>query len=183
MALKPTIYKLKIALADLNKDYYNTLNLTVAQHPSETQERMLARIMAYCLHASNDPSQLLSFTKGLSSVDEPDIWLKGLDDQLHLWIDVGEPNFDRIKKACRLAKATYVYSFNSKSQVWWKQSEAQFSGLPVQVFQFKWDEIQVFAQHITRTMDISISLSGETAYVALPNNQLELTWTQLQGES
>lgn len=180
MALKPTIYKFKIDLADQNNDYYGSLNLTVAQHPSETQERMLARVIAFCLHAHNDPEQLLSFTKGLSSVDEPDIWLKSLDDQLHLWIDVGEPNFDRMKKACRLAKQTVVYSFNSKSDVWWNQSKAQFSALPIQVHQFKWHEIQALARCISRTMDMSISISDESVFVALAQDQFEINWSCLQ---
>ena len=80
MALKPTIYKFKIALADLNHDHFDNLNLTLAQHPSETMERMIVRLLAFCLHAHDDHEQLMAFTKGLSAADEPDIWLKGLED-------------------------------------------------------------------------------------------------------
>jgi len=94
MALKPTIYKLKITLADTDRDYYDTLTLTVAQHPSETLERMMARVLAFCLNAQ----EYLVFTKGLCAVEEPDIWARTLDDRLSLWIDVGEPTVDRIKK-------------------------------------------------------------------------------------
>jgi len=180
MALKPTIYKFKIALSDLNNDYYDGLQLTVAQHPSETPQRMLARVLAFCLHKSQDSENLLSFTKGLSSVDEPDIWLRGLDDQLHMWIDVGEPSFERIKKSCRLSKQTFIYCFNSKSDVWWRQSQEQFSTLPVQVLQFEWEAIQAFSKHLSRTMDVSITLTGETAYVALQDDQHEINWRGLQ---
>ena len=70
MALKPTIYKSRIALSDVNRNYYDTLNLTIAQHPSETLERMMVRIMAYCINAQEN----LIFTKGISSPEEPDIW-------------------------------------------------------------------------------------------------------------
>jgi uncharacterized protein YaeQ len=183
MALKPTIYKFKIALTDLNNDYYDTLNLTVAQHPSETSQRMMARVMAFCLHAYQDPEKLMSFTKGLSSVDEPDIWLRGLDDQLHLWLDVGEPSFERIKKSCRLAKRTIIYTFNSKSDVWWKQSQAQFATLPVELYQFEWDEVNTLSDALFRTMDFSITLTGQTAYIAFKDSQAELNWRVLQSVS
>ncbi len=101
MALKPTIYKFNISLSDINRNYYDTLNLTVAQHPSENPERMMARVLAFCLNAQ----ELLVFTKGLSEPDVPDIWVRTLDDQVALWIDVGEPAVERIKKATRLAKS------------------------------------------------------------------------------
>jgi len=183
MALKPTIYKFKIALSDLNHDHYTSLNLTVALHPSETLERMMARVLAFCLHAYNDTEQLMSFTKGLSSVDEPDIWLRSLDDQLQLWIDVGEPAFERMKKACRQSKHTFVYSFNAKSDVWWKQGMSQLQTLPIDIMQFKYAEIQGLAALVERTMDWSLTLSGESAFVATAKTQVELSWQTLYSAS
>lgn len=180
MALKPTIYKFKIALADLNHDHYGNLNLTVAQHPSETLERMVSRVLAFCLHAHDDPEELMVFTKGLSAIDEPDIWLKGLDDQIHCWIDVGEPAFERMKKASRLAKRTLVYSFNTKSDVWWKQSQLQLQSLKLEVRRFYWMEIQQLTTAITRTNEWAITLSGESIYVATNNQQFEVNWQILQ---
>ena len=180
MAIKPTIYKVKIALSDLNNDHYDSYQLTLAQHPSETVERMVARLFAFCIQSEKDKDKLMTFTKGLSSVDEPDVWLKGLDDQLHLWLDVGEPSFDRMKKASRLAKQTVVYTFNSKSDVWWSQSEKQLSTLPIAVYQFDWNEITALAAHVNRTMDISLTITGQTVYVAIGDAQLELNWVQLQ---
>ena len=88
MAIKPTIYKLKIALSDLERNHYDTLNLTLALHPSETLERMMVRVLAYCINAQAH----LSFTRGLSAIEEPDIWARTLDDQISLWIDLGEPS-------------------------------------------------------------------------------------------
>lgn len=180
MALKPTIYKFKIALSDFNNDYYDNLNLTVAQHPSETTQRMLARMLAFCLHKHEDHSDLLAFTKGLSSVDEPDIWMRELDDQISLWIDLGEPIFDRVKKSCRLSKHSIVYSFNSKSDVWWKQSEEQFKTLPLRVIQFQWNDIQKLSEQLIRTMNFSVSITGNTAYIALSDTQVEVSWRVLQ---
>jgi len=115
VALKPTIYKIKISLSDIDENHYDNLNLTIAQHPSESLERMMARVLAFCMNAREN----VSFTKGLSAVEEPDIWTRTLDDRLSLWIDIGEPAFDRIKKATRLSPGVKVYSFNLKSNSWW----------------------------------------------------------------
>ncbi len=82
MALKPVIYKLNLNLSDLNRQIYQDYQLTIALHPSETIERMVARILAFALNANED----LSFTKGLSSTDEPDLWQHSLDGQTLLWI-------------------------------------------------------------------------------------------------
>ena len=180
MALKPTIYKFKLSVSDLNHDYFDTLNLTVALHPSETKERMMVRVLVFCLHAYQDDQKLMSFTKGLSAIEEPDIWLRGLDDQIHLWIDVGEPSFERLKKSCRLAQQTYVYSFNSKSKAWWKQAQVQFDALPVNVVSFDWQEVQVLSGLLARTMDLSVTLSGDSAFVAADQKQAEVNWQVLQ---
>ncbi len=176
MALKPTIYKLKITLADTDRDYYDTLNLTVAQHPSETLERMMARVLAFCLNAQ----EYLVFTKGLCAVEEPDIWARTLDDRLSLWVDVGEPTVERIKKATRLSPAVKVYSFNSKSDTWWAQGRAKFSELPASVVQFPWASIQALAALVKRTMNLAVTITGDTAYVASEDAECEVSWVSLQ---
>lgn len=176
MALKPTIYKFKIALTDLNRDYYDTLNLTIAQHPSETLERMMIRMLVFCINAQEN----LSFTKGLSTAEEPDIWAHTLDNQLALWIDVGEPAVDRIKKASRIASAVKVYSFNSKSDVWWKQEHEKFNELKASVFQFQWKNVQSFAMLVQRTMDLSVTITEDSAYIAAELGECEVAWVPLQ---
>lgn len=177
MALKPTIYKLKINLSDIDRNHYDTLSLTVAQHPSETLERMMARVLAYCINAQEN----LSFTKGLSEPDEPDLWVHTLDNQMKLWIDVGEPAADRIKKATRLATSVKVYSFNSKSDAWWAQESKNFSGLPASVFQFTWGDMQALAALVHRTMELSVTISGDSAYFATESTECEVHWNTLQG--
>lgn len=179
MALKPTIYKFTITLADLNNQHYPNLNLTVAQHPSETLERMMVRVLVFCLHSHDDSEKLLAFTKGLSSVEEPDIWQKTLDDQLLTWIDVGEPSFERMKKACRLSKNTFVYSFNTKSDVWWKQNKQQFEALPIQFFAFEWEQIKALAKQVERTTNWSITISDDSVFVSTKTDQLEAQWRVL----
>ena len=176
MAIKPTIYKQRISLSDINRDYYDTLNLTLAQHPSETIERMMVRVLAYCINAQEG----LVFTKGLSEIDEPDIWVRTLDEQTALWIEVGEPTVDRIKKSTRLAQSVKIYSFNSKSDVWWEQSKAKVNQLKASVYQFEWENIQALAALVQRTMDVSISITGDSAYVATESGECEVAWIVLQ---
>ena len=179
MALKPTIYKLKIALSDLNRDYYDALNLTVAQHPSENLERMMTRVLAFCINAQEH----LSFTAGLSTIEDPDIWAKSLDDQLLLWIDIGEPALDRVKKSTRQAQQTKVYTFNSKSDVWWQQNSTKLSKLKVDIYQFQWPDIQALAKLVERTMDMSVTITGDSAYFATAQGECEVPWTVLQTSS
>lgn len=176
MALKPTIYKFRIHLSDLDRNYYDTLNLTLAKHPSETLERMMARMLAFCINAQEH----LAFTKGISVVEEPDIWARTLDDKIALWIDIGEPAVDRIKKATRIASAVKVYSFNSKADVWWEKGRQNFNELKVSIFQFQWGSIQALAKLVQRTMDISVTITGDSAYVAAGAGECEVAWSLLQ---
>lgn len=176
MATKPTIYKLNIAISDFNRNYYDSIQLTVALHPSETVERMMARIIAYCLNSQEN----MAFSKGLAAVEEPDIWVKSLDDQIKLWIDMGEPIPDRVKKSSRLAPAVKVYSFNSKSNTWWEQNKSKMQPFNnVQFYQFDWSQMQVLASFVERTMDWSISISGDSAYIAAEGKECELTVREL----
>jgi len=162
----------------MNQDYYDTFDLTLAQHPSETLERMMARVMAYCLNAQEH----LSFTKGLSDVEEPDLWVRTLDDQIALWIDIGEPDVERVKKSTRKANLVKVYSFNSKSDVWWEQSKAKFEQLSAIIYRFNWSEIKIFAAMTQRTMALSFMITGNSAYITLGDQQCEVTWEQLSKE-
>ena len=175
VAIKPTIYKQRISLSDLERNYYDSLNLTIALHPSETIERMVARVLAFCLNADQSPS----FTKGLSAIDEPDIWLKTLDDNVDLWIDVGEPVTDRIKKASRQSKKVIIYSFNSKSNVWWEQSKSKLNFDNVEVVRFNTDSIIELSTFVERTSEWSITITGQTAFVATEKGEVEVAWEVL----
>ncbi|TEW47870.1 YaeQ family protein [Psychromonas algicola] len=176
MALKPTIFKMNINVSDLDNDVYETIVLTVAQHPSETTERMVTRILAYVLNNQ----EFLSFTTGLSEADDPDIWAKNYSDEFLLWVDVGEPAFDRIKKAARQAKVAKVYTFNTKSGVWWKQSQKDFATIKAEVYQFEFEQIQQFAALVERTMDFSITITDGVFYIAANKGSCEVNLTTLQ---
>jgi len=175
MASNSKICKLTISLSDIDRSHYDTLNLTVAQHPSETTERMMVRILVFCINAQEG----LEFTKGLSAVDEPDIWARSLDDQLMLWIDVGEPSLDRIKKASRIAKEVKVYSFNRKSKPWWDAGREKFAQLNASFYRFEWGSIQSLAKLQQRTMQLSVTISGDSAFVATELGECEVAWVRL----
>ena len=117
MAIKATIFKAELQIADMDRHYYQDHALTIARHPSETDERMMVRLLAFVRHA--DPA--LNFGKGLSDVDEPDLWKKDLTGAIDLWIEVGQPDEKRILKACGRAAQVIVYSYSSNSSIWWSQ--------------------------------------------------------------
>jgi uncharacterized protein YaeQ len=117
MALKATIFKADLQIADMDRHYYGNHALTIARHPSETDERMMVRLLAFALHAHEG----LAFGKGLSTDDEPDLWQKDLTGAIDLWIEVGQPDEKRILKACGRAAQVVVYSYSSSSAVWWNQ--------------------------------------------------------------
>lgn len=117
MALKATIYKADLQLADMDRHVYGDHALTLALHPSETVERMMVRVLAYALHAQDG----IAFTRGLSEVDEPDIWVKNLAGETTLWIDLGQPDEARIRRACSRSEQVVVLCYATSCDVWWKQ--------------------------------------------------------------
>jgi uncharacterized protein YaeQ len=119
MALKSTVFKANLQLSDIDHNHYQDYPITLARHPSETDERMMVRLLAFALHAD----ERLTFSKGLSSEDEPALWQKSYSDEIELWIEVGQPSEDRIRKACSRADkvVVYVYGAERNVQVWWKK--------------------------------------------------------------
>src|SRR3990167_3534925 len=119
MCLKSTIFKAKVQVADMDRHYYNEHSLIIARHPSETDERMMVRLLAFALHANDT----LSFANGLSEPDEADLWQKDFTGDIELWIDVGQPNEKLIRKACGRSKQVVIYSYGGQvADSWWSQS-------------------------------------------------------------
>jgi len=155
MAIKSTVFKADLQIADMDRNYYQPHLLTLARHPSETDERMMVRLLAFALHAD----EMLSFTKGLSTDDEPDLWLKSLSDEIELWIDVGQPDEKRIRKACGRAKQAVIYCYSSRSAaVWWEQNSCKLQ---------RFDNLKV--------VHIPNDVSKQLAHLAQRNMQLQCT--------
>ena len=116
MALKATICKARLEIADMDRNYYAGHALTVARHPSETDERMMARLLAFALNAD----ERLEFGAGLSDTDEPGLWQKDLTGAIVHWIDVGLPDDKRVLRACGRASQVTVYAYGERAEQWWK---------------------------------------------------------------
>lgn len=115
MALKATIYKVELNITDMDRPHYGLYSLTLARHPSETDERMMVRLLAFALFADES----LSFARGLSVDDEPDLWQRDLTGDIKRWIDVGQPDEKWIRKACGRADEVVVVSFGRAADIWW----------------------------------------------------------------
>jgi uncharacterized protein YaeQ len=155
MALKATIFKADIQVADMDRHYYGTHLLTIARHPSETDERMMVRVLAFALHAH----EALTFGKGLSADDEPDLWQKDLTGAIDLWIDVGQPEERRILKACGRAERVVVYSYSSNSAIWWDQMGSRLERAKnLMVMNLPSATGQALAQLAQRTMQLQCTI-------------------------
>ena len=120
MALKATIFKADISITDMDRNYYNEHNLTIARHPSENDARMMLRIVAFIVNAHEQ----LQFTKGLSDDEVPDIWQKDFSDVIELWIELGQPSEQRIKKGCNQSQQMMIYAYADNSfDAWWKKEQ------------------------------------------------------------
>lgn len=121
MALKSTIFKAELAVADIDRSYYADHALTLARHPSETDERLMVRVLAFALNA--DPQ--LAFGRGLSADDEPDLWRRDLTGAIEQWIDVGLPDERSLRKACGRAPSVVVYTYGGRAvTLWWERVRA-----------------------------------------------------------
>jgi uncharacterized protein YaeQ len=125
MALKATIYKAEIIISDMDRGYYHTHSLTLAQHPSETPERLMLRLVVFALHANEQ----LCFTRGLSAVDEPELWQKSPTGEIELWIDLGEPEERRLRQACGRSRQVMLYTYGRGSVVWWQSMQTKLTRL------------------------------------------------------
>ncbi len=118
MALKSTIFKIELQIADMDRGYYADHALTIARHPSENDERMMARVLAFALHAH----EALAFGRGLSADDEPDLWRRDLTGAIEQWIDVGQPDERLLRKACNRSQEVVLLTYGRTAEVWWAQN-------------------------------------------------------------
>lgn len=184
MALKASIFKAAVNIADLNRDHYGDINLTVARHPSETDERMMMRLLAFALNHE----ERLAFGRGLSTDDEPDIWLKSLTDDIELWLDVGLPSFERCKKASSRSMAVklYVYGQDKNVAPWWKKIAGDMLGLSkLQILRIAGDDSQALAALVKPNMQLQFTFDGNDIYISEGEESLHmqistLTSTELE---
>ncbi|HSW19835.1 MAG TPA: YaeQ family protein [Ramlibacter sp.] len=164
MAIKSTIFKANVQLADIDHAYYADHALTLARHPSETDERMMVRLTALALNAHDlqttcDGDGTLAFGAGLSDPDEPDVWLRDFTGRTKLWIEVGQPEDKPLSKACGKADRVRLYCFAHSAEVWWRGIEGKLSRLQnLEVFRIPADQSQQLAALAARTMHLQATV-------------------------
>jgi len=171
MALSATIYKAELHVADGDRHYYGSHSLTIARHPSETDERMMVRLLAFALHGDEN----LAFTKGLSDTDEPDVWLKDLTGEISLWIEVGQPDERRILKACGRSREVVVYCYAHASKLWWDGVRNKLArARNLRVIYLPYTQTQALGELAQRTMSLHVNVQDGEAYVSCDAGQVTL---------
>lgn len=172
MALKATVFKCELNISDMDRHYYHNHSLTIARHPSENDLRMMVRILAFALHAHEN----LQFTKGLSTQDEPDIWLKSLSDEIELWIDLGQIEEKRLRQACGKAKQVVVFTYNDKQAgPWQQQMEKHFSRHNnLSVYHIQSSDSEALEGFADKNMEIQVSIQDGEVFINCKNQDIQL---------
>ena len=169
MALKATIYKASIELADMDRNYYDSLQLTLAQHPSETDLRLMVRLIVYLLNAHSD----LQFGKGVSDEDEAALWQINYSDEIALWIELGQLDEKRIKKACNKAAQVKLYCYGSSVDTWWSQSQNALNKYTkLSVEQFSTTTTDALVKLLSRTMEFQCSIQDGQLWLSCGDESL-----------
>jgi uncharacterized protein YaeQ len=177
MALRSTPYRLQLELTDTDRGIYESLRLTVARHPSETEERMTARILAYGLWFE----ERLAFGRGLSDVDEPDLWTHSLDGRVEHWIEVGRPSAERMSWAARRTDRVSVLAYGN-TRVWSEQNLAAVAGLAnLHIAALPQAAMNMLAVDLPRAIDWGLMISDGVLYISDGDRQIELALEWLKG--
>ena len=180
MALRSTIYKAQVSIADIDHGHYEDLPLTLALHPSETEERLMIRLLAMSLHAHEVQSICngngqLAFGAGLSNPDEPDISLRDYTGRHRVWIEVGQPEDKPLMKACQQSDQVVVYCFHHAAEVWWKGLESKVSKLDaLQVWRIPATASQTMAKLAARNMQIQALIQDHSVTLSSPTDSVQV---------
>ena len=173
MALKSTIFRVKLNVSDLDRDVYADYALSVARHPSETDARMMLRVAAFAAHADEQ----LKFGRGISTDDEPDLWRRDLTGAIELWIELGTPDPDRLRKACGRSQQVILYAYGERAMnVWWdKHADAleRFSNLSV--FSITDAHYADLATLAVPGLDLQCTISGGDLWLTAGDRAVEVS--------
>ena len=183
MALKSTIYKATLQIADMDRQLYADHALTLALHPSETEERLLVRLLAFALNVPHDTDRgALQFARGLSDSDEPDLWQHALSGQLLQWIEVGQPDERRLGKACARAERVTIYCYGSAADVWWAGIRNKLTRLSnLWIWQIPAAQAQALAALAARSMQWQLTVQDGHVWLSSGEESLELLPRRLMG--
>jgi len=177
MAIKATIHKAQVQIADMDRNVYGEHNLTIARQPSETDERMMIRILAFALNVPADELRgKLELSKGLSDVDEPELWERDLTGDILHWIDLGQPDDRRLLKAHGRAGRVTVYGYAYSTPIWWAGIENKVARASrLSVWQIPAEQSQALARFAARSMQLQVTVQDGGIYVSTAEDSLEIT--------
>ena len=183
MALKSTIYKAALQIADMDRQLYADHALTLALHPSETEERLLVRLLAFALNVPPDDRRgTLQVARGLSDTDEPALWQHDLSGQLLHWIELGQPDDRRLAKACARAERVTLYVYGSAAPVWWAGIRHKLARLAnLTVWQIPPPQAQALAALAARSMQWQLTVQDGQVWLSSGHALLELVPQRLMG--
>ncbi|MCC5872963.1 MAG: YaeQ family protein [Gammaproteobacteria bacterium] len=178
MALKATVYKAELVISDVDRGYYGTHALTLARHPSETEERLMLRVLAFAMHAD----AALEFGRGLSTEDEPDLWLMDATGRIELWIDLGLPDEKRLRRAAGRAGKVVLLTYGERAfEVWWRRNKAACSRLPaLTVWTVTDAALDAVATLASRNMQLQLTLQDGQIAMADGERYLEVAMSRIQ---
>jgi uncharacterized protein YaeQ len=176
MALKATIHKALLQIADMDRHVYADHQVTIARHPSETDERMMVRLLAFALNVPpDDGNGPLELAKSLWDVDEPDLWQKDLTGQILHWIDLGQPDDKRLLKASPRAERVTVYSFTHSTPIWWNGIAGKLNrARNLQVWQIPAEDSQALARLAQRGMQLQVTVQDGAVRVGDETQSVEI---------
>lgn len=184
MAIKATIYKANLQIADMDRNVYVDHAVTIARHPSETDERMMVRLLALALNLPADAHHgNLELAKDLWEVDEPALWHKDLTGEIKHWIDIGQPDDKRLMRAAGRADRVSVYSFSASTPIWWSGIANKLTrATRLAVWHVPAPQSQALAELAQRTMQLQLSVQDGTVYLGDGQRSVEITPLRLNGE-
>ncbi|MEK7237195.1 MAG: YaeQ family protein [Nitrospirota bacterium] len=181
MASNATIFKATMQISDMDRQYYEDHTRTLARHPSETDERMMVRLLAFALHAH----EALSFGRGLSTEEEPALWLKDLTGAIDLWIEVGQPDEKSIRQACGRAKQVCIYTYGGRgADQWWEKNLATLERLNnLAVMNLPLEGSRALAQLAQPSMQLQCTIQEGQIWMADRENTAHIELTIVKGAS
>ena len=181
MALKATIFKASLQIADMDRNVYADHGLTIARHPSETDERMMMRVLAFALLVpADDKNGMLELAKGLSDTDEPDLWHRDLTGRIVHWVDIGQPDDKRLMKASGRADRVTAISYSASTPIWWSGIATKITRASnIEVLQVPAAQSQELAGLAQRSMQLQISIQDGTVWVSDGQRSVELSPVRL----
>jgi uncharacterized protein YaeQ len=179
MALSATIYRVELNVADLDRHYYADHALTLARHPSETDERMMVRLLAFAFQAN----ERLEFGRGIGTADEPDLWQRDLTGRMELWIDVGQPDERRIRKACGQADRVVIYAYGGRTvDAWWARAKPELVRCKnLEVISVPTATTQALAALADRSMELQMTIQEGDAWLASGDARIAIEREWLMG--